>query len=110
MASLYLLSAATTPIPPGERALLLIEPLSPGEATAYLAAGYVSAVGHQETAKALSGLLGIDVPMNRIEVTMRAGDRAVRLRMRARVPEGKLLTADELQAIGFDLDMLHRLQ
>jgi hypothetical protein len=108
--ALYLLSAATTPLPAGERALLLVEPLDEASATAYLAAGYISAVGHQETAKALSELLGIPVPANRIEVKLLPQDRAVRMRMRARVPEGKLLTVAELQKIGFDLDLLTRLQ
>lgn len=108
--TLYLLSANTTPIPANQRALLLVEPLDVGGALAVLAAGYTSAVGHQETAKALSELLGMEIPMNRIEVQMQPGDQAVRLRMRSRVPEGKLLTVDELKKIGFDLDLLHRLQ
>jgi len=107
---LYLLSANTTPIPANQRALLLIEPLDVGGALAHLAAGYTSAVGHEATAAALGELLGIPISMNRIEVQMKPGDMAVRMRMRSRVPEGKLLTADELKKIGFDLDLLHRLQ
>lgn len=107
---LYLLSANTTPIPANQRALLLIEPLDVGSALAHLAAGYTSAVGHEATAQALSDLLGIRVAMNRVEVQMAPGDLAVRMRMRSRVPEGKLLTAEELRKIGFDLDLLHRLQ
>lgn len=107
---LYLLSAATTPLPVNERALLLIEPLDVASAILTLGPGYVSAVGHTATAEALSELLGMQVPANRIEVKLLSGDRAVRMRMRSRVPEGKLLTAKELNEIGFDLDLMTRLQ
>lgn len=39
--------------------------------------GFVSAVGHEDVAKIVSNLLGIDVPFNRVNVTLNEGDVVV---------------------------------
>ncbi|MEM1672975.1 MAG: DUF1874 domain-containing protein, partial [Archaeoglobaceae archaeon] len=58
---------------------------------------FVSAVGHLPTAELLSTLLGIEIPYNRIRVSMKKGDRAIVVRVLERLEEGKILTKDELQ-------------
>jgi plasmid stability protein len=64
--------------------------------------GFVSAVGHQATAVMLTQLLGIEVPFNRIAVKAEPGDILVHFVLRERVPEGKVLTLEELQQLQFD--------
>lgn len=49
------------------------------------------------TAEFLCRPLGLQVPVNRIRVPMPAGDRALILRLNQRLPEGPLLTAEEMQ-------------
>jgi hypothetical protein len=36
--------------------------------------GFTSAIGHQDTAVILSGMMGIDVPMNRINISLGRND------------------------------------
>jgi hypothetical protein len=81
-------------------------PLPVGEAKALLAGGYVSAVGHDASAKLLSSLLGMDIPVNRIPVQMEKGDRALILRLMQRLPEGKVLDDQEIAAMPFELGLL----
>lgn len=70
--------------------------------------GFVSAIGHQVTADFLKGLLGIDVPLNRVRVEMKPGDIAVVVRVLDRLPEGKVLTADEIARVPCELGLLVR--
>lgn len=63
----------------------------------------VSAIGHKATADILSALLGRDVEVNRIEASVQAGDRAIILKMAGRPPEGKILSVQEMEEIGYTL-------
>jgi hypothetical protein len=67
---------------------------------------FVSAVGHQATADFLSDLLGVEIPMNRIRVSLKSGDKAIRLCLRQRLPEGKILTRKEMEELEYDLDLI----
>jgi urate oxidase len=67
-----------------------------------LSRGFVSAVGHQATATLLSQLLGIEVPFNRVTVKAEPGDILIHFVLRERIPEGKILTLEELQSLPFD--------
>jgi hypothetical protein len=50
---------------------------------------FVSAVGYPETAEVLSALLGMEVPVQRVEVQMQPGDEALVFRLRVRPEPGK---------------------
>lgn len=78
------------------------------EAARCLTSGHISAVGHQGTADVLSAILGIVIPVNRIAVKMAAGDKAIVFRVLTRLEEGKILTAEELRAVPFELGLLER--
>jgi len=84
-------------------------PISVGQARELLSGGFVSAVGHPGAAALLSEVLGIEVPVNRIRVEMQPGDRALVLRLKERLPEGTLLTAEQMRAFPFELALLTRL-
>jgi hypothetical protein len=67
---------------------------------------FISAIGHESTAKLLSMLLEIDIPTNRIQVEMISGDIGLHFVLKKRLPEGKIIEdIQELQEIGFDLIM-----
>jgi STIV B116-like len=85
-------------------------PLGVEEARALLAGGFVSAVGHGAAARLLSVLLGLEVPLARISVTMAPADRALVLRLRDRLPEGAVLSEEELRAVPYELGLLTRLR
>lgn len=73
------------------------------------AAETISAIGHQATADALTELLGIDVPVNRITFEQQAGQMALVLKLRGRLPEGVILDRAALDEVGFDLWLMTRL-
>lgn len=107
---LYLLSAGVLPIPEGEEALVRIRPLSAEEAAGLLRGEeFVSAVGHEGTARFLSMVLGLEVPANRLQVFLGPGDRAVRFLLGKRLPEGKVLTEEELGEYPYRFDLVERL-
>ena len=60
---------------------------------------FVSAIGHESTARLISNKLGIQVPANRIQIKVKKGDKIVVLQLLQRLPEGKILTEEELQQI-----------
>ncbi len=69
----------------------------------------LSAIGHESTAKILSTLLGIEVPVSRIVFCQEKGQKAIVFKLRGHPPEGKILSAEEVEAIGYDFGLLTRL-
>lgn len=69
-----------------------------------------SAIGHSSTAALLSSLLGVEVAANRIEHKQSAGDVALVFRLGSRIPEGKVLNREEIEAVGYELGILRRIK
>lgn len=91
--------------------LYLVSPLSVEEARELITHyGFESAVGHQASAEVLSRILQVEVPMNRVEYHQRVGQKAIALKMNVRPPEGQILTTDEMIQVGFELQLLQRLE
>lgn len=61
----------------------------------------LSAIGHEATAQAASELLGIAIPVNRIQYVQGAYDIALCLKIKGRLPEGVVLTREEMDKIGY---------
>jgi hypothetical protein len=78
---------------------LRVRPLSLEEAKDLLKGGFISVVGHQATAEILAILLGVEVPPNRVAITMREGDSLIVFQLLVRLPEGAVLTKDEVFAL-----------
>jgi hypothetical protein len=74
----------------------------------FLADDFTSAVGHQGTADVLSKILEINIPFNRVAITMKPNDKALVFRLKTRLAEGTVLTADELSGLDYDLAILTR--
>lgn len=72
--------------------------------------GFVSAIGHEATAQIMSEILGINIPMNRIQFKQEVGQDAIVLQLNVRPEEGKILTIDEMKLIGFGLKIMKRLK
>jgi len=60
---------------------------------------FVSAIGHESTAKLITERLGIEVPANRIQIKAKKGDKIIVLQLLQRLTEGKVLSEQELQQI-----------
>ncbi len=70
----------------------------------------ISAVGHDSTAKLLSQILCIPIATNRVKINMKIGETALVFILRERIPEGKVLSFQELQNFKYDLGLLKRIK
>jgi len=60
---------------------------------------FTSAVGHESTAAILSTLLGLPVEARRVAITLSPGDRVIVFQLAVRLPEGAVLTAEEVLSL-----------
>lgn len=68
-----------------------------------------SAIGHQSTAELLTALLEFPVAANRMEFQQTLEDAALIFKLNGRPPEGKVLSREELEEIGYEFGLLSRL-
>jgi len=71
---------------------------------------FISAIGHQSSANILSGLLGLKIKYNRIEIIQNVGDECIVFKLKGRLEEGKVYTEDEINQIGFEFGLLKRIK
>lgn len=69
-----------------------------------------SAIGHTSTAEIMTELLGIEIPVNRQNFRQEVGQQALIFKLNSRPPEGKILTRDEIEEIGYKFQLLTRLE
>jgi hypothetical protein len=105
--TLYLLN---TPILTSYGEYKFSGPVDIEQAQALIANGFESAIGHEASAQFLSQLLNVKVEMKRIAIAMQPGDNALILRIKSRLPEGKLLTQQEISDIPYELGWLERIE
>jgi hypothetical protein len=79
--------------------IIKASPISFGEVKALIKEGFISAVGHESTAKVLGHLLGVEVPFNRVQISVGEGDVIISFQFLIRLPEGKVLGEDEVLAL-----------
>jgi hypothetical protein len=103
--TLYLLN--TTVVPCGSDGIWDVKTLPLASAKGLLARSspatvYTSAVGHESTACIMAELLGVQVPLNRIQVTPVPGDRLLCFKLKQRAPEGVVLSVEEIEELGYE--------
>jgi len=79
--------------------IIKANPISLEEVKALIAESFVSAVGHESTARILSKMLGSDVPFNRVQIAITGEDIIVSFQFMVRLPEGKVLGEEEVVAL-----------
>jgi len=60
---------------------------------------FVSVIGHKSTADVISQLTGIDIPVNRVELKLTTSDKLVVFQILTRLPEGVILSKEEVDKI-----------
>lgn len=68
----------------------------------------ISAVGHQATAEIITDLLETEIAFNRINFQQKAGQQALVFKLNSRPPEGIILSRDEIEAFGYQFQLLSR--
>lgn len=71
--------------------------------------GFISAIGHEATAEAISDCFNINIPMNRIDFKQQVGQKAIVFKLNKRPPEGSILCRSELESIGYSFKLMERL-
>ena len=69
----------------------------------------LSAVGHQSTSDILTTLLETEIPMNRIQFAQETKQQALVFKLNGRPEEGKILTTEEIEAIGYKFQLLTKI-
>ena len=69
-----------------------------------------SAIGHQSTAEIMTTLLGTEIPVNRQMFAQEVGQAALVFKLNGRPPEGKILTVEEIEEIGYKFQILKRME
>jgi len=102
---LYILNSATLPLKSGKEYLIKAKEITVEEARDLLKNNnFVSAIGHESTAQALSNIFGINIPYNRIQIFLDDGDKLISIILKKRLEEGKVIkTVEELEQIGYDI-------
>ena len=70
----------------------------------------LSAVGHQSTADILTTLLGVEIKMNRINFIQEQHQEALVFKLLGRPEEGKILTLNEIEKIGYKFQLLIKIK
>jgi hypothetical protein len=83
--------------------------ISPDAARRFLSEGFISAVGHESTARLMSEMIGVDIPFNRITIHMEAGDKAIALWLLDRPGEAQVFSREDLASVDCELGLLERL-
>ncbi len=60
---------------------------------------FTSAVGHSSTAEMLTLLTGVEIPANRVAVTLSPKDRVIVFQLRVRLEEGRILNKEEVESL-----------
>lgn len=69
----------------------------------------VSHVGHESTAQIMTELLGFPVAMSRIPFSHARLQIALVLKLNGRPPEGRILTRNEIDSIGYTWGVMQRI-
>lgn len=69
-----------------------------------------SAIGHPSTADLLARLLEFPVAVNRVEFSQTLDDAALIFKLKQRVTEGKILSREELETMGYEFGLLTRVE
>lgn len=68
-----------------------------------------SAIGHASTAEIMTTLLGVEIPMNRQMFLQDVGQRALVFKLNGRPEEGKILSVEDIERIGYKFQVLDRM-
>ncbi len=84
-------------------------PLEVGDVSSLLNGDFVSAVGHDATARFLSLLFDVAIPENRIQIHMQPGDRAVVIRLLNRLEAGQTFgSPEDIAKVPYEIGLLTR--
>ena len=111
MSNLYLANAFSLSMLLSEKeSIVKIKRISAAQAEILLKEKhFISAVGHASTAEILQELLFLEVPVNRVAIQLQPGDKVVVFQLKTRLPEGKVLSKEEISSLDWDFFLVELL-
>ena len=97
----YLANAFSLSMLPPKNVVISVEEINVEKAREALLSGFESAIGHEATAQFLTYLLGFPVPIKRVPIQLNSGDALIVFQLLSRLPEGKILTVEEMRQIPY---------
>ncbi|MEM3290677.1 MAG: DUF1874 domain-containing protein [Candidatus Micrarchaeaceae archaeon] len=94
----YLANAFSLSMLEGDRNIIEIKEIHPEEILKNLSE-INSVIGHETTAQIVSEILGIPIQVNRSQIKLNKFDELFVFQLLERLPEGKILTHDEIKQI-----------
>ncbi|MGC9059545.1 MAG: STIV orfB116 family protein [Candidatus Aenigmatarchaeota archaeon] len=103
MGKRYLLNTLTVPInfDKYKEGVIKLEVIDRATACKELKEGFESAIGHSATADIIKQLCGVEVPVERKSIFFEEGDEGIHFFLKERLPEGKILTTEEIEKLPF---------
>jgi len=71
---------------------------------------FISTIGHEGIARIMTRLIGINIPTNHVQIKMNKGDKAIVFRLILRLPEGEILSWDDLKELPYAWGLLEKLK
>ena len=71
---------------------------------------WMSAIGHESTAQIMTELLRFKVKVNRIQYRQLKDEKAIVFKLKTRAPEGKILSKEQIEEIGYEWGLLERIE
>lgn len=72
--------------------------------------GFISAIGHAAVAEIFSEILSTSVPVSRISFVQEVGQMAIALKLNLRPEEGKILSRQEVEVVGYTFRLIERIE
>jgi hypothetical protein len=99
---LYLANAFSLGMLTGKEVLLKIKEVDLETVKSMLKAQpFMSAVGHESTARVLSKLLDIEIPFSRVPIKLQQRDKLIVFQLLTRLEEGRVLSEEELKQLQY---------
>lgn len=103
----YLGNAFSLQMLPVSGCQVSVEPVEPDVVASELATGFTSCIGHQDTANVVSSLLGLEVQMNRINVSLKPEDTLFVAQITGgRLPEGSTTLPEGVRILFFKVRLV----
>ena len=103
----YLGNAFSIQMLPVTGSLVSVEPVEPDVVASELSSGFTSCIGHLDTANVVSSLLGLEVQMNRINVSLKPEDTMFVAQITGgRLPEGSTTLPEGVKILFFKVRLV----
>ena len=98
---LYIANAFSLGMLTSKTTYLMVKEVDIETVKAMLTQPFISAVGHESTARVLTKLLDVEIPFSRVPIKLQQRDKLVVFQLLTRLEEGRVLSEEELKQLQY---------